>query len=607
MFLLRHIEQLLYSIRDFLWSYPERLFIDKHSLYNQFRSTYHALRPLSHYLMVAFITFLVVTITGSNVSAMLRINSDTLIEGVIVGLDEQGDVQEISRINPLINSNIQLERDIIELIYESLISVNQSGESTAALADYGELDKGRLYRFKLREGMLWSDGQPITTADVEATFNLLQQLEGDPTTSTLYSRAATKMEIIILDDLTFEFKLNSVIPGFFEAISYKILPAHLLSDVNTDNIVTSDPLINRNPVGSGRYKINSVSDDTITLSQNPNYHGEHGSIKKIVFRMYPDESSAVEALRGGQIHTLSGISTDSVRNLQSQQNIELIGSNIIYSQYWALFFNLNEEGPAAFDDVAVRRAISSAVNRDFVIDNLLGYATEAIGPIPESSWAYTAVPTYRFDKSKASEILEDAGWRRPAGSEIREKDGKKLEFTLLLIENSDRVKIAQSIQKDLLDVGIRVNVVSKEKNRLVSENLVPRVFDMILYGVQTFIDPDRYELFHSSQIDHPGLNISSYASKNTVLTVQGGEQIRIPEVDDLLDDARRLVDESDRKKKYELFQRTIGSEVPAVFLFHPAEVYAVNKRVRGVSLERLNSLENRFDSIRDWFISTESS
>ncbi|KXK08390.1 MAG: Periplasmic oligopeptide-binding protein precursor [candidate division WS6 bacterium OLB21] len=280
MFLLRHIEQLLYSIRDFLWSYPERLFIDKHSLYNQFRSTYHALRPLSHYLMVAFITFLVVTITGSNVSAMLRINSDTLIEGVIVGLDEQGDVQEISRINPLINSNIQLERDIIELIYESLISVNQSGESTAALADYGELDKGRLYRFKLREGMLWSDGQPITTADVEATFNLLQQLEGDPTTSTLYSRAATKMEIIILDDLTFEFKLNSVIPGFFEAISYKILPAHLLSDVNTDNIVTSDPLINRNPVGSGRYKINSVSDDTITLSQNPNYHGEHGSIKK---------------------------------------------------------------------------------------------------------------------------------------------------------------------------------------------------------------------------------------------------------------------------------------------------------------------------------------
>ncbi|MFQ5493366.1 MAG: peptide ABC transporter substrate-binding protein [Candidatus Dojkabacteria bacterium] len=594
------IEKFLYEVRDSLWDYPQVIFANEKSFYRDLRAAYISTRPFSHvavYLVVVGIIFLIVS---SNVSAFLRINTTTLIEGVIVGVDETGNLQKLNRVNPLTNTNVQLEKDLIELIYQGLITVDQSGELSPGLADFLELEPGKLYRFKLKDDLFWSDGEPLTTEDVEATFDLLTQLDTNPATSTLFSRAATKIDVKVIDEHSFEFQLNSAIPAFFEAISFKILPKHLMYDLSPVNINSADPLINRNPIGSGPYALTSVGDDSIVLTQNEFYQGEKSQIKNIKFKLFTDEDTAVDALMSGQIHSLTGISSDRQRSLQDLKQIDVIGSNVIYNQYWALYFNLAKNGPEVFKESKVRRAISSAINRELILETLLGYGEEAVGPIPVSSFAYARVRNYRFNKERAEKLLDEAGWEREGGVGMRTKDGIPLGFQLLLVDNVDRVKIAELIKKDLEDVGIAVEVVTKNRSNLVNEHIVPRVFETVLYGVQTFIDPDRFELFHSSQIEHPGLNIASYRSVEKILTVREGKTVRIPKVDDALDDGRKLLDEDKRAEKYEVFQELVANDVPAVFLFHPVETYAVNKRIKGIELGAVNSIEQRFNEIENW-------
>jgi len=603
---LSSIEKLLIAIRDIFWGYPEYVFVNKNSHFYRFRRLYQSSRPLS-YILTFIVLFFPFTVIASNNSAnLLRVDSETFIEGVIVGVDDQGELLKLSRINPLINTNIQLEKDLIELIYEPLIRIEQDKEPKPVLADYGELDKGKLYRFRLNDDIYWSDGEKLTTTDVIATFELLKTLESDPSTSTIHSRASTKIDLIPIDELTFEFKLNSAIPTFFEAISFKILPAHLITDMNRFNIASSDPYLNRNPVGTGIYKLAEVKDNEISLDFNNKHLTNTPNIKNIKFKLFSDEKKAQEALIGGQVHAISSMDTDTIRDLQSFDNIEVYKSSTIYNQYWGLYFNLSENGPKSLQSIPLRSVIASGINRERILISLLNFGVEAKGPIPETSWAYSSVPTFRFNKEKAIQTLQDEGWTLKENESIREKDGEQLKYQLFLVNNPDRVKIAENIKQDLFDIGIEIEIIAKSKEQLVSENIVPRSFDLLLYGVQAFIDPDRYELFHSSQISHPGLNISSYASKETVLTVIEGEQKRIPKVDDALDDGRKFVDQSERKSEYQIFQTIVGREAPVVFLFHPQEAYAVNKRVKGIDLNGINSLEERFFSIYNWSLSTGS-
>lgn len=582
------------------------VFADKDSIYRRISNYYYLTRPFSHFVFLSLIIILVTVIVGTNVRAFLRINNTTLIEGEIVGVDENNQLQQLSKINPLINTNIQLEKDLTELIYESLVRVDQNGDIIPILADYLEIKPGQLYRFKLKDNLLWHDGLPVTTEDVRATFELIQYLDQDARTSTLYSRAATKLELIIIDDLSFEFKLNSALPTFFEAISFKILPAHLMNDLTPLNINTPDPLLNRHPVGTGPYKLATVTEDAIELIENENYHGDKSAIKNIRFKLFADEATALDALKSGQIHSLTGMSTDRVREVAGLPHINVVPSSIIYNQYWGIYLNLGANGNPLLKDKKVRQALSSAINRELIIDALLGFAAEATGPIPESSFAYSKEVTYGYDKERAEKLLTDAGWVIPDGGTVREKEGKKLSFNLILIDNADRKKIAETVKKDLAEVGVELNVEIKSREQVVNENIIPRVFDMLLYGVQTFIDPDRYELFHSSQIEHPGLNISSYSSTETILTVvENNKTERVPIVDDVLNDGRKIIDPNARKKKYQTFLNAVAEDVPVIFLFHPEESYAVNKRVKGVKLDSISSIEQRFATIKDWSISVD--
>ncbi len=545
---------------------------------------------------------------NSNVYAFLSIEEDTIIEGIITGADDIGNPVQINRINPLISTNIQLEKDISELVYQSLIDVDEAGDPKPVLADFFRLESGKRYQFKLKPNIYWSDGTPITAKDVVDTFNLVKSLESNSQLSNIYSKAANKLEVVPsqTDPLVFEFRVteDNVIPNFYEAISFKILPSHLISDLTAENIALADPFINRNPVGSGPYMLSIANTDFIDLIKNPYYKESTSKINKIRFKFFTSEEKALEALSQGQIHSLAGISVASAKKLENNTNLSILNSDVLYNQFWGLFFNLSETGPAPLKTVAVRQAISSALNKNELLNTVNNFGEVAEGPIPKTSFAFSKVEKYSYNLIKAEELLEKAGFIRGEDG-VRIKDNVRLSFTLTYVDNLDRTVMAEDIQKQLKLVGIEVNLNKVSLQVSVEEYIIPRNFDLLFYGVQTLIDPDRYELFHSSQKSHPGLNISSYVSESKRTQVVEGKTVKVAAVDDDLNDARRLVDEKTRKKKYADFQSIIAEEVPVVFLFHPEDVYILNHRVKNVSLKGNNSIEKRFSNIADWVINIE--
>lgn len=608
LFLLQLFQKTIYSVRSALWKYPENIFGGYSSPAQRVFEMYKEARPFSHFFSIIFIVVVIVSLVSPNVSATFKINDTTFIEGVIVGVDETGKLRQLNRISPLIVSEIQLEKDLSEIIYESLIKIDQAGEIKNVLAEsYEVLDSGRRYRFHLLPEVYWHDGILFTSKDVEKTFQLIQQLDNSAETSSIYSRASQNIKVKIIDDNTIDFiiKENTVIPSFFEAISFKILPAHLLSDLNPQNINTSDPLINRIPVGTGPFRLQKVETKSIILRQNTSYRHPI-SLKFLEFRLFPNEVSAVNAIKSGQIHGLAGVSIDNLRDLQDNKATQIYVSDVIYNQYWALYFNLNNE---LFSDTKLRQAIASAINKKLIVEALLGFAEEADGSIPVSSFAYADVNKFTYDKTKAEELLDEAGWVLPFGKSVREKNGQLLEFEMLYVDNSDRAKIASVLKQDLAEVGIQLDIKPETLAKIRDQYILPKQFSSLLFGVQTFIDPDRYELFHSSQIAHPGLNISSYHSEKEVLAVvpdpdKPGRVIskKIPETDDLLDDGRKVINRDVRKGYYQRFQEIMAEDVPVVFLYHPKETYIINKRVKNIDISELGTLEERFRGVENWII-----
>jgi peptide/nickel transport system substrate-binding protein len=570
--------------------------------------------PISHFLSVIAVLGIIFLLVTTNVLAFLGVDNNTLIEGVIMGVNSDGKTQPLTRVNPLINTNIQLEKDLSDLIYNSLITIDTHGEPKADLATFFVLEEGKRYQFKLKPDLYWQDGQKLTVDDVVATFNLIKSLESNPQTSNIYSRAANKMDIVKsdTDPDVFEFvvKGDNVVPGFFEAISFKIMPAHLLADLNPDSITKPDPYINRHPVGSGPYEFVQATGDTVDLVANSNYYGGIPKISNIRFKLFGNEQDAVSALLTGQIHSLTGISDAGITAISQSPNIDLQTSNVIYNQYWGIYFNLADSGPAPLKDMQVRQSIAMGIDKDAIITAMLGYAEKAHGPIPVNSFAYSAEEKFSLDVPKAKTQLTNDGWTlntdnadQPRSKKDASGNIQYLSFDLTVVNDKDRVAVANIISADLKQIGVQINVVPTDLQTIINEDITPRSFDLLFYGVQTLIDPDRYELFDSAQIQQPGLNISSYTSAEKRTQVVDGKTVQVAAVDDDLNDARRIIDQAARSKRYQDFEKIIAEEVPVVFLFHPKEVYAVNKRVHGINLTGINAIEQRFNSIEQWTIS----
>ncbi len=604
MFLAKFVERILLATRDWFWNYPNNLLFSKHSLFNNIISFYKKSRPFSHIVLIVALSVIVDFFVVIKADAILRINKDTFIEGVVVGQDEKGDLQQVGFINPLIITNIQIKRDIAELVYESLLKIDQKGDISLVLAEsYADLGDGKTFRFKLKENVYWHDGVEFTADDVIETFNLLSNLEFGQQTSSVYSKAATKIIARKIDKYRVEFSFkdkNSVIPNFFEIMTFKIMPAHKIKDLSVNNIIYSTPDINRHPIGTGPFQVISLNGDQIVLYANQLYRNKP-TIKKFIFKLYKSQDKALQDLKTGQIHSMVALTSDVIQDVLSYPNLKIHKSNVIYNQYWALYLNLGNSGNVALKDKKVRQALAYAINKQMITDSVVDLAVSAHGPIPETSFAFKNYDVYKQNLQKAKNLLDEAGWKLNSES-LRQKDGKVLELNFVYVKNFDRDKVVKVISEDLQSLGIKVNIITGTINEVNNNYVLPAYFDILLYGVSTFIDPDRYELFHSSQIGYPNLNISSYKSEEQTTIIKNGKKERIPKVDYALEKGRSLLDKTARKKQYDDFQRMLMDDVPVIFLYHPVFVYITSTRMQNIEMDRMIFLEDRFNNVVNWKI-----
>lgn len=628
------IEGEIYQIREFIWTYPDWLWSGRESLRNRIIRTYTFTRPFSHIALAAALLLMIsIWAWQQHKLTIFAGQQSRLVEGIIMGVDESGQMQRLTKVNPLVTSAIQLEKDLTELIYEPLIRYEQDSSITPVLASsILRIREGAEYEFVLRDNVYWHDGVKFTVDDVEETLELVSKLDTLERTNSSYVQAISQMawertgtNSIRICTTTEELQATltadtaerrcsgvqgekPILSNFLELVSIKIMPARWISSLNAESIIRSEPQINRVPVGTGAYIFDGTTDRSIFLKRNVNYYGDIPEINILEFKLYATEYEAVEAIENGEIHTLVLTSTEYANQLKTYPQIEIEESPVQVNQYWAVYFNLRKNlegqplGPAFFEDVNVRTAIAYAIDKQRVIDVMGELASIAQGAIPESSYFYNPnIARPEFNYNKAKELLDQSGWILNSETGWREKDGVRLSFKLSYADHYDRHNVAASIKQDLKEIGIEVVLDSRSLKELTEQVVSVKTFDTLLYGMNTFVDPDRYELFHSTQ----QLNLSSYYGTEQTVKIEGRETVRLPRVDKLLEQGRSFdpLDARDsRKEVYDRVQELINADMPLIFLYHPKFAYYVNKRVNNVSLSSSQNLEQRFRSITYWQI-----
>jgi peptide/nickel transport system substrate-binding protein len=468
---------------------------------------------------------------------------------------------DASVLNPLLDSD-SVSSDVDGMIFNGLVRYNPKLQLEGELAKDWKVEQGgKRIIFHLRPGVKWQDGQPFTSADVAFTFKALM----DP---KLASPRKGPFELVrsveAPDPLTVVVNYAKPFVPALESWGQGMLPEHLLKgqDLNKADF-------NKRPVGTGPYKfVRWLPNQSIELAANPDYFEGKPHLKRVLVRIIPDTGTKLMELKAGGIDSMA-LSPDQYKN--QAQGPEYTGHVRLFrypslSTYTYLGFNLAR---VPFNDKRVRMALSRAIDRQALINAiLLGYGKPCTGPYSPGMPAYNqAVKAVPFDLSASASLLDAAGWKLgPDG--IRAKAGKRLSFALLTNQgNKVREDVAAVLQQQFRKIGVEAQPQTVEWSLFITQYLDKKNFDVVIMGWQLGLDPDIYDIWHSSKT-HPGeFNFISYKDAR---------------VDQLLEQGRTCFDPARRMAIYREIHARIAADEPMAFLFAPDEISALHKRFHGM-------------------------
>jgi peptide/nickel transport system substrate-binding protein len=501
------------------------------------------------------------------------------------GLYREGVAGNPKYLNPLLCDATDVDMDLCALLYRGLTRIDKDGRVVADLAESWTITDGVVYEFHMKPDQYWHDGEPVTADDVVFTIGVLQDPEvySLPDLTSLW-RA---VEVEKVDDFTVRFTLTEPFTPFLDYTSIGLLPAHVWRGIPAKELTTMP--LNVTPIGNGPLKVVETAADHIRLEPSPYYAGPRPYLSALELRFYPDHASLFPAFVSGDIEGISQVFVEDMPEATEREDLTLFSSAT--AEYLSLVLNLNNPDVPFLQEKEIRQALYYGLDRQRLVEEVArGQGIIADSPFLPENWAYNPnVRKYEYDPVKASELLDAAGWIDTDGDGIRDKDGTPMR--LLLYSNDDplRQALVERIAADWRAIGVDAEPTIVSFAGLVTDFLNPRHFDVALVGWELTGDPDPYPLWHSTQATGGGQNYSGWESE---------------EADKLIEEARGLVNEDERRELYWQFQDIFADELPALLLYYPVYTYGVSNEVHNVQIGSLNQPSERFRTFSQWYMRT---
>ena len=467
--------------------------------------------------------------------------------------------------------------DIGEQLFLKLADVGMSENTVgdedfqALLAQKWEWDGPLTLVFHLDPRARWQDGQPVTAADVEFTFNAYNDSAvGSPYRPKLHRIASVTQR----DSLTAVFRFKERYPEmFYDAVYHmRILPAHLLRPVPRDQWRNAP--FGRQPVGDGPYRfVRWQAAQSIELVADSTFFLGRPGIRRLIWRFTPNLQVAVQQAIADEADVREQLVTpDNVERARAAKQLAVYTyrGNV----YTLLWFNQRSPDDSTlphpiFADRDVRRALTMAVDRASLLKSALGELAK-VPPGPMSELLGIWDPDIRqlpYDTAQAARILSAHGWRDHDGDGVRDKNGQPLEFHVLVPTTSVlRRQYARLLQEQYRAIGVKVDIDELE-GAVVNQRAATGKFDTAILSRANDPSPSSGIAQSWTRAGFGGSNFGRYYN---------------PELERLVDRAVTANTRDQARALWRAAMETVNADAPGIFLYALDNVAAVHKRVENV-------------------------
>ena len=496
---------------------------------------------------------------GAVTSALAQTDKDTLVVAVS---------RDLQNIDPTLTSGNINTWEFLTNVYDWLIDyeivtlddgtmVGDPNNFVGGLAESFEWSEdGKTVTFRMREGLKFSNGDPLTAESVKFTFDRLFDQMGVTVGNMALAEVPDKHHIELIDSMTIAIHLdraNSLLFGNMAQAGNSILNPNVVGPLMTEDDPSAHEWLKSDATGTeqGAYRLESRDPgNQYVLVRNENFHGEPAHIERIVFKVIPDPASRLAQLVSGAVDIAQELPTFDIASLEANPDITVHRNTSRTISYIGMN---NEVEP--FNNKLVRQAISYAIPYDTIVDDVLnGYAIQLTSPIPKGTPGHTdEFFVYSHDPEKAKALLEEAGYA----------DGFSTVFEIP-IGNQEAKETAVFVRQSLGEIGIDVQI--QELPGAAYFDKIQK-HELVFFFTNFWISINNEPYYHVYwKFHHSCCNYANYANST---------------VDDLIAANTISTDHAARDAAIVEIQRIILDEAPWVLLYQPQAVLAMRSNVKG--------------------------
>ena len=558
-----------------------------------------------------FAIAILITSGLTSCSGLIRSSTQTDVPQIVDAI-----LSDPKTFNPVLSADATSSR-VGGMMFDGLISQNPiTGQPEPALAESWTVSDDDLeIIFTLREGLKWSDGQPLTADDVVFSFNQLYLNDAIPYNgrATLKIGASKEFPTVAkISDRKVKFTLPEPFAPFFSTVGGGILPKHILESTVTQKDSEGNPLflttwgVDTSPdqfVVNSAYQMSEYANaQRIIFEANPNYWKQDPSgeklpkIKRVVWQIVESTDTSFLQFRSGSLDSLA-VSPEFFSLLKKEEkrgNFSIYNGGAAYGNTY-ITFNLNRgkrDGKSLvdpiksdwFNNVKFRQAVAYALDRQRMINNIYrGLGEAQNSPISIQAPFYDAsLVGYDYNLEQAKELLQSAGFSYNNDNQLIDSNGNRVEFTLNTnAGNKIREALGSQIKEDLKKIGIQVNFKPLAFNLLLDRLDSTLQWDCILLGLTGGNEPNNganvwytdgdLHMFNQAKPDLEGRTIAPWETQ----------------IEQLFIKASRELDFAKRKAIYAEVQAIVSEQAPFIYLVNPLSLGAVRNHIQTIEYSPL--------------------